>query len=218
MKRKQIAKILGVTERQITRMERQGMPTHPQGGTRPTVFDEDECKAWYADNVRNLDGIAALQGKKVPAQKSKKRKPPVIPTAQDIEKAVDSDNLESLVIRMRSAEISAYEQLEEAKADGESKVVIAQLQKTWNAIAAELTRTEKILPAIMAKRGEFGSIPEMCRAVSSSYSQASAVLDQIGSMVADQCVGKNARQIRDLIDESIADAKRLIQDGLEKYL
>ena len=89
---------------------------------------------------------------------------------------------------------------------------LSVLQRAWHDNVLKRKLLERELPRILLAKGRYVDVNEMSRVFTSAVASMSAELDQVGMSVAGLCVGKTARQIRDLVDEAIRRTRAHIED------
>ena len=82
--------------------------------------------------------------------------------------------------------------------------------------ADALRRLEKEMPEILYRKHRYVDAAEWGEILARAGTMQAAELDQVGASIADLCVGKSAREIRTMVDEAVAKARRHVARALEE--
>lgn len=93
-----------------------------------------------------------------------------------------------------------------------SEVQIAMLMRNWHECVAKRKQLEREMPRIMMERGRYVDVQEVGAVLDRCVGAVCQDLDQVGISVADRCVNKSAREIREIVDEAVTQARRHIAE------
>jgi len=93
-----------------------------------------------------------------------------------------------------------------------SEVQIAMLMRNWHECVAKRKQLEREMPRIMMERGRYVDVQEVGAILDRCVGAVCQDLDQVGISVADRCVNKSAREIREIVDEAVTQARRHIAE------
>ena len=170
--------------------------------------------------IRRQDWLAFRDGEQLPQAGGAPAEPAGGIDVQRIDTALSSGNLDELQdmrTQLRSLRRAAYEDIAAVRAGKKlmSPGSLLTLNRSFSIYAEALRRLEKEMPEILYRKHRYVDATEWGEVLARAAASQAAELDQVGSSVADLCVGKAPREIRTLIDEAIAAARRHIAKALE---
>ena len=242
-----ICKAFGVSRRTVQRWVAQhGLVARGKSDTGAALYEvsdvEDVMSRRTSRNANGSKGVkvsAARRGQRQPSHpRTARNAPPQVEAAppDDVEdeerqprlplgtdddlSTLSPDELLDTVRRLRQAEKSTHKRWRDAsrntKAYSESELKV--ILQSWHDTVERLRRTEKELPEIMAQKRRYVDAVVLGSDLGRAAVMMGAELDQLGASVAELCVGKPAKEIRIIVDQGVAAARKHIVDQIEAFV
>lgn len=212
----ELCELFDVDRRQVTTWKKAGCPVAAQrkGRGRPAdLFDSDDVSVWLAENRRG--GIKRASR----AVHARSADDDDDDEGGDDEPKVDLSALSADEITAMRDRLSIEEQslsilLQDAKKKRDPASYLAW-HKAWLDVCTIRARVAKELPGIMRARGRYVDVDDVGRTIAEAVTVFASSLDRVGTSVAEQCTGRTAPEIADIIDSELDKHRTLLVEALE---